>query len=229
MSTPFISPATLGTRYGADQIDVFMDAPVVPKRIEYQVASPRILTSERIKRVTPDQAIQKWLAGFAPAYKVYRAPTVAKQPPDVKRYLTWQLMSTDRYERDEVMLKAGPRHDDIDIDVSNHATSQLDLNFYGDGSEEAIHTLLASRHAITAIQALRAGGLSMGDVSPVQDLTALDLVDYKLRFQVTMTLNRRIDGRTGIERIKEIDLGGKWVDGGKNIPDNIHWKEVPAP
>ena len=69
----------------------------------------------------------------------------------------------------------------------------------------------------------------MGDVSPVQDLTALDLVNYKLRFQVTITLNRRIDGRTGIERIKEIDLGGKWVDGGKNIPDNIHWKEVPAP
>ena len=77
MSTPFISPATIGTRYGADQIDVFMDAPVRPKIIEYRVASSRILTSERIKRVTPDQAIQKWLAGFAPAYKVYRAPTLS--------------------------------------------------------------------------------------------------------------------------------------------------------
>ncbi len=226
MSDLYITPTLVSVRFGADQIDVFSDTPVKPKILDCVGVVSRIGVSQRMAALTPDQAIQKWLAAFAPAYTVYRAPTAARQPPDIKRYLTWQLTSTNRYEQDVVHMTPASRHDDIIIDVSNHATAVLELNVYGDGGEDAIHNLLVSRHAISAIQILRAGGLSMGDVSPIRDLTELDLTDYRQRHHVEITLNRRIDGKAGIERIKEIDLGGKWVDGGTNVPDDITWKEV---
>jgi len=229
VSDLYITPDLAQVRFGADQIDVFADVPTIPKIIDYEGLVPWIGISERLKKVTPAQAIQKWLSGFAPAYRIYRAPTIAQQPPDIKRYLTWQLMSTERYERDVVRMRAAKKHADIGIDVDNNATCELDLNFYGEGAEDAIHTLLASRHAISAIQALRAGNLSMGPVSPIRDLTSLDLVDYKQRFQVTITLNRLIGGDADIERITGINLGGKWIDGGTNVPDEINWLETPMP